>query len=270
MRKDMGKVLTEGGKSRPHHDQKNRNKKMREEHLPPRQGFRKALAGCYAYSNPTRKPLFNMIEGRIGQQWDKVLGEIKASLDSNNHEQMSMLDVFVKYDIETQVTAIKKVGKIKVPYNFKDDPVWSKIWVHPATGRIMKAVKRPIGESLAPDPKYIKIKGKSYRVLYSEQTITAVEEGEMDEADAQGSWFEVTLEKLEGKHEGWGRNLRFVPDDTGIMDVVAGEKANGATSLRCHGEAWLVATAKRQLSGREIKKLGLTDKFAGFKPRKTR
>lgn len=271
MRKDLGRILTERGKSGDNHDYSTDHRfgMIPLEDRPKREG-KKYKLGSNKYPTWNAKVFNRIFKTNAGRPWDDVNSEIRASLNKENYNQMQQYNWGCTHYINTNIAEIKKVDGRNVPFDAKEDAVYDSYWVHPKTGLIMSPVTRPKkAPKITKDPLYLNIKGKFYCICFPK-----VKDGDEigDETTLpEGNWFEIEIVNIDGHMEGWAaHNRKFIVDGNDpfpLYDHMAGRTLRNVTeAYQVHGR-YSYAKSKRQLSGKEIKKLGLAGKFAGVKPR---
>ncbi len=244
MREDMYKVIVERprkGGSAQGDGRRWRNGQARcwdgAENAPTHLGMRRGYSRP-KYLNENLVPLQRWLEQQINRPWDKVFSELCANIDSRNTVQAhihSHLDQFVERH------AVWLDGQVHVEGSWPRRglvPVlesWTTLYVHPRTGILLRNRRR---ETL-----------RQHRRAASRQpdTDAPTRLGGLVVKQFDGIWYALTLARLsDGMPTGFDIVLQA---EVSIKDAWR--------SCRWYGEPAAFATAKRQLSHGELRRLDL-------------
>lgn len=245
MREDMDKILKVGHKRQKWSDRFNIGRykdRMAKEDAPNWEKTSKSWKHDPRYSHTSMKPLLRFLRKSVGRRWNDVYSEIKQIINGDQESIRWMMEQ-LKGEYAKVRTDIKDVRKYKgkeYPIDNRGFWIYEDFWVHPDSGILMAPIPRVYTKSKKSPPKYIHIEGRHYRMLFPD--------GE------NGCWFEITFSP-------------FPENDVYAhkFDVAEMDSVDRIRAYRYDGELYY-ASAKRQLNKKEIKQLGLKDKFAGVRP----
>ena len=192
--------------------------------------------------NENLSPLRRFLESRIGKHWPKIYAEICENLRPSSTVQQHVRDHLA--DFVATWTFIKD-GEIWVHDRrpCRLDETRSRFFVHPVSGCLMRNKK-----------------WQSYfskRREQQAQEAAKIPERRRDIREnlqlhkLKGCWYEVTLAPIASR-----RQTRTGPLNA-LRDEVIGAGLSGLNRLELYGRFDVLATSKRQLSRRELRKYRL-------------
>jgi hypothetical protein len=276
MTRNLGKLLTEKGKSRPRrwHGGNPAGKNLKEDQLPSRTN-KKYIIGTKCGGDWNTKVIHRIIKSAVGQPWNKVFSKLQAGVNPHKREESQALRFGIERYLNQEITEIREVNGQKVPHDSKGKAIYDRHWVHPRSGLIMTPVKQKEKPAKKYPPKYIEIDGHFCRVCFQKET-EGLYDREVEQTEKEppvGLWYEFEMVPLKGFYNSkavygqWG----FIvdPDDNPfpVYDAYLNKQIqDSAHCKRVHGR-YMYAKSKRQLNSEEIRKLGLANKFAGTLPK---
>lgn len=270
MREDMFKVIVERPRLVNSNGYSRDGRKFRnDEHAPGRLGMKRGYVQRPKWLNENLAPLKRYLEKQVNRPWDKVYGEIRATIDARSTVKQHILQHigdFVAIDthwVETsdggQVIVRGRWPRGDVPI----EEVMVELFVHPRTGILLR------------NRRFVSWDRRARQARATEQARHTAECRDID-AHRQfrridGIWYEVTLDTLPPprthmRNTDSGVTTEVVYD--ACWDVVQkkwvsrneGERRNNGVRMRNRdkaGDANKYAVSKRQLGAHELKKCGL-------------
>lgn len=259
MRDDMDKVIVErprGGRSWARARRKKLDKLVGDEAGLAKIGLKRAvkLTGNFKSLNENLSPLLRYLESQINRPWDKVWSEICKNLKPDNTVQQHVRDHvpdFVAHCtrlIDGEIWAQhRRFGSLKP---LKETFV--RLYVDPRTGILRR------------NPHW-----KTYRMMrVAEAQAREIELAKrMRKAGPRkqyhllndSAWWEITLApiptSLQEVEFSWGK--RIVPFEREVRDSVISAGLSTLSSAELYDQRGVYAVSKRQLSGKEMRDLGL-------------
>lgn len=255
MREDMEKLFFErprrgGGWERPP-TRKSRNT----EDAPASESMQKPLGGRRRHTRENFAPMENFLQGQIGRPWDKVYSEIRASVKMNNSIQQGFADFLRHYVVQNVTIVDGKVHGTSRRYSSENKELpHGHLYVCPKSGLLKKYRMSRI------DKKGLSLDRKVFHRISKSMGAYKIEE----------IWYEITLSPLPPEPAEYGvlhRDAR--PYYSPVLDAVLGKVdvldkfwKDGhspfcSDTRKAYGDGDIYATAKRQMSSKKIKQLGL-------------
>jgi hypothetical protein len=218
-------------------------------------GMKKAvkIKGHYKVLNENLSPLRRYLEAQAGRPWDKVWSEISANLKPSSTVQQHVRDHvpdFVASKTKLIDGEIWYVGRRSGLVRLKSSRV--RLYVHPVSGLLLKNRHSTggIAERRAQ---------KAAEAAERNRRMRIVDPGLQYHLLDDGAWWEVRLAPIPTvpvKHASRHGDYTFdapVP----VIDAVTSAHLSRMPPEELYARKGLYATAKRQLSRREAKALGL-------------
>ena len=181
------------------------------------------------------KPLERFLRKQVGRQWDAVWSEISRECPADGVMQQHIRDHVVRM-VETNVRLIDGIPCVLNYMTRGWKPVqnnyWDQLYVCPKTGQLRSAKKKTHSKRQRTRPIWICKDSQAHMI--------------------DGQWYEVRVAKISKTYDG---ELRMV------IDVIHGSMLRNYDIKhrleKTYGDSDLFGVSKRQLSKRELKKLGL-------------
>lgn len=244
MRPDMFKVVVE----RPRRGSRNSYGNIRHatnrardlEDLPAKEGMQRPYRqhGDWKDLNENLSPLKRYLYKQVGRKWDDVYSDICEHINSNSTVQKHVLDHV--FDYVTKHVFIQD-GKV-----YENRRFWrglyeaDGLYVHPETGILLDGTQPRKRYKPKVDPDVYQINGIEYRRV-------------------NGCWFETIYEALPEPFE----VTRYREDGEPHKYTVRQRKFDVVKKAHVQYDRWArithYAASKRQLSGKELRRLGLVN-----------
>jgi hypothetical protein len=240
MRDDMDKVIVERPRlgSRAGNDQKGEIKQRQRaerggfEGSPRRQSSARGRRAGWKDLNENLAPLKRFLGSNLGRPWDKVYSEIRQQISPRNAVQMHIWQHLTQFVCLNAVEV--EHDRFALPHGQR---AHHEFIVHPRTGLLVRNEHRWRWTGTPrPQQKYVSIDRRKFREI-------------------KGIWYEVALTPLPKMP----RNSRLGEDDAvspPVFDVLLRGNPTYRMALDFHGRL-MYAASKKQLNGKEIRKLGL-------------
>jgi len=203
------------------------------------------------YLNENLKPLQRYLEAQVNRPWDKVWSEICANLKTRSTVQQHVRDhvadfVAIQVVVKDGKHCANSWGRI-VPLS---DTRFS-LYVDPRTGILRPNKQRKTRRQIRRTSELAEAKERAARMRYIGPDV------QLHLFD-DGGWWEVKLASLQARHDGYAARSKDKPYRE---DVVYRAKLSCLSPSELYGWSDVYAVAKRQLSHKEIAKLGLRAKI---------
>ena len=256
MRDDMAKVIVErprvGGekvtKGRTPHDLEN---------LPARKGLRRAVqeAGDWKELNENLAPLRRYLASQVGRPWDKVWSEICANLRATSTVQQHVRDHVFDF------VAVRNLhvcdAEIYVTYRWGYTVPLARsryeLWVDPRSGILRRNRDRDRYRKARADQQ------KDHEKKLRMRMVAVSQELQYHCLD-DGGWWEVKLAPVpmeKRPRRSYGGIIRYYDAELPVVDVVLNAGLSRLSREELYDRKGVYATAKRQLSKKDIKRLAL-------------
>jgi len=245
MREDMFKVIVERPRLVNSNGYSRDGRKFRnDENAPGRLGMKRGYTQRPKWLNENLAPLKRFLEKQVNRPWDKVYGEIRATIDARSTVKRHILqhiEDFVAIDTRWVDTADGGHVVIGRRWPRKDtllEDANIELFVHPRTGILLR------------NRRFVSWDQRKRHKREMEQARAHVDRRDIDECHQlrrlDGIWYEVTLGPLPAP--------RVQADDM-VYDA-CWDAVRKAWVSRRQGDA-NYAVSKRQLGAQELKKYGL-------------
>lgn len=270
MREDMFKVIVERPRLVNSNGYSRDGRKFRnDENAPDRLGMKRGYIQRPKWFNENLAPLKRYLEKQVNRPWDKVYGEIRATIDARSTVKQHILQHVGDFvAIDTHWVETPHGGQVIVRGRWPrgDVPIEDamvELFVHPRTGMLLR------------NRRFVSWDRRSRQARETEQARHAVDCRDID-ADRQlhrieDIWYEVTfgtlpLPRKRMRNTATGVTMEVVHD--ACWDVVQkewvsrneGERRNNRAGVRNRDmvrDESRYAVSKRQLNAHELKKHGL-------------
>lgn len=270
MREDMFKVIVERPRLVHSNGYSRDGRKFRnDENAPGRLGMTRGYVQRPKSFNENLAPLKRYLEKQVNRPWDKVYGEIRATIDARSTVKQHILQHIGDFvAIDTYWVETPEGGQVIVRGRWPrgDVPIEDamvELFVHPRTGILLR------------NRRFVSWDRRTRQAREAERARDAADCREID-AHRQlrridGIWYEVTFDTLppprkRARHTGIGVTMEVVHD--ACWDVIQkawvsrqeDERRNNGVRMRNRdmvGDANRYARSKRQLGAQELKKHGL-------------
>jgi len=270
MREDMFKVIVERPRLVNSNGYSRDGRKFRnDENAPARLGMKRGYVQWRKFFNENLAPLKRYLEQQVNRPWDKVYGEIRATIDARSTVKQHILqhiDDFVAIDTHWVDTPAGGQVIVRGRWPRGDVPIEEamvELFVHPRTGILLRNRR---------------FMSWDQRNRQARETAQARDAADCREIDAHrqlrridGIWYEVTFATLPPPRKrlcntAIGVTMEVVHD--ACWDVIQKawvsrkEDARRNNGIRMRnremiGDADKYAASKRQLGAQELKKHGL-------------
>ena len=256
MRDDMAKVIVQ--RPRIGGEKVTKGRTPRDlENLPARKGLRRAVqeAGDWKELNENLAPLRRYLASQVGRPWNKVWSEICANLRPTSTVQQHVRDHVFDF------VAIRNLrvsgGEFYVGGGWRGPVPLAKsryeLWVDPRSGILRRNRGRDRYRKARVD------REKDHEKKLRLRMVTVSEELQYHCLD-DGGWWEVKLapvpmEKRPRRFH--GRVVGYEDAELPVVDVVLNAGLSHLSREELYDRKGVYATAKRQLSKKDIKRLAL-------------
>ena len=254
MRGDMPKVIVERPRSGAGKLRNRKPVRDDDELLPSKIGVKRDARerGGYKSLNENLNPLKRYLESQVGRPWDKVWSEICKNLKPSNTVQQHVRDHIP--DFVALKTSLKD-GEVWVHDRFRRAPLKDshvKLFVDPKSGllRRNKYWASWNARRRAERAREQKERERRMRVLSPTKQLHLLEDG---------AWWEVTLAPVPTvvqEHRTRHGTHRY-PAELAVKDVVLEARLTLLSREALYDRRGVYAVAKRQLSRKEMRDLGL-------------
>jgi hypothetical protein len=229
---------------------KNRARTDDDEKLPSKLGAKRdaMMRGGYRTLNENLNPLRRYLESQVGRPWDKVWSDICKNLKPSNTVQQHVRDHIPDF---VAIKTSMKDGEVWVQERWSKGPLKDshvRLFVDPKSGLLRRnkcwrswESKRRAEEAAAKKERDLRMRvasaTKQYHLL------------------SDGAWWEVTLAPVPtGVAEQRGRRYVY---ELPVVDSVLDARLATLAREALYGRSGVYAVAKRQLSKKEMRDLGL-------------
>ncbi len=254
MRRDMPKVIVERPRSGAGKLRNRRPVRGDDELLPSKIGVKRDARerGGYKMLNENLNPLKRYLERQVGRPWNKVWSEICENLKPTNTVQQHVRDHIPDF---VSINTSLKDGEIWVQHRWSAGPLKDshvKLFVDPKSGLLRRnkywqswnAKKRQRLEAEAAAV------AKRMRVVSPKRQLHLLDDG---------GWWEVTLARAPARmpERPAAPGVRTYMNQDTAVDVVQDARLSPLGRSELYGRSDVYAVAKRQLSKKEMRDLGL-------------
>ncbi len=256
MRNDMAKVIVE--RPRVGGEKVTKGRTPRDlENLPARKGLRRAVqeAGDWKELNENLAPLRRYLASQVGRPWNKVWSEICANLRPTSTVQQHVRDHVFDF------VAVRNLhvcgGEFYVSRRWGGSVLLAKshyeFWVDPRSG----ILRRNRGRD-----RYRKVCAGKQRDDEKKlrQRMVAVSQDLQYHCLDDGGWWEVKLAPVPTEKRPqrfYGGVIRYCDEELPVLDVVLNAGLSHLSREELYDRKGVYATAKQQLSKKDIKRLAL-------------
>jgi hypothetical protein len=202
------------------------------------------------YLNENLKPLLRYLERQVNRPWNKVWSEICANLKTTSTVQQHVRDHIKDF---VAIDAVSKDGKLWVKRWGRLVPLsdtWFSLYVDPRTGILRPNKQRKTRRQVR---RAMEVAEATERAARMRAIGPDVQLHLLDD----GAWWEVRLDSLRARYDGYAARWTDKPYRE---DVVYRANLTRLRPSELYGWSDVYAIAKRQLSHKEIVKLGLRAK----------
>lgn len=256
MRSDMSKVIVERPRVGGRYLRKGRRPRDPDD-VPKHKGLHRAAVERDSWKdlNENLQPLRRYLHSQVGRPWDKVWSEICANLRPSSAVQQHVRDHvfdFVAKDV------FEREGEFHVPgRSFGSSATlresWYELWIDPRTGVLRRNRHRKTYRQRSQE------RQRRRQQLVRSRMVPASENRQYHRLN-DGAWWEVTLEKVPTYYQ--VRKTRYRPPyrvsvEQEVHDAVLGANLSALPRAVLYDRPGVYAISKRQLSKKEMKRLGL-------------
>jgi hypothetical protein len=251
MRRDMSKVIVErprrgGWKAKP-------GRQLPADDLPAKQGIRRLYRTRTKWLNENLAPLKRFIGSRVGQHWDKVFAEICAELRVDSAVQKHVRDHLAG------IVALKPLlrdGQLFLTRSWGETGELSKsrfqYYVHPKSGVLLRNRHvRTSADVRKERQRTVDARAERMRQISPTEQLHRL----------NGIWYHVTIATMPKPQKitkvGQGGRVTTLVRQPRFRDVIRDAGLSSLSAQELYGWRYYYATAKRQLSKRELTKYEL-------------
>lgn len=256
MRSDMSKVIVERPRLGGRYLRKGRRLRDPDD-VPKHKGMHRAAVERDSWKdlNENLQPLRRYLHSQVGRPWDKVWSEISANLRPSSAVQQHVRDHvfdFVAKDVTVRDGEFYLSGRFLRPGATLRES-WYELWIDPRTGLLRRNRHHKTYRQRSRE------RHRRRQQLVRSRMVAAGENRQYHRLN-DGAWWEVKLEKVPTYYQ--VRKTRYrppfrVPVEKEVHDAVLSANLSDLPRAVLYDRPGVYATSKRQLSKKEMKRLGL-------------